>query len=74
MQDLRLRRWAIGLAFFTSFCHFLSASIDESWLSLVAGCLFIVLGCLMFNQTYRVVIEPREEDPEREYESWGWRP
>lgn len=72
MQHLRLRRWAIGLAFFTSSCYFLSFSIDESWLSLLGGCLFIVIGCLMFNRTYRVVIEPREED--REYESWGWRP
>ena len=72
MQRLRLRRWAIGLAFLTSFCHFLSFAIDESWLSLVAGCRFIVIGCLMFDSTYRVVIEPREED--WEYESWGWRP
>lgn len=46
--------------------------LDGSTLALVAGIGNFVLGCLMFNSTYRVVFEPREED--RELEPWGWKP
>jgi hypothetical protein len=70
---LRHRRWAIGLAFFASSCFFLSFTLGvRSWVSFVAGASNLLFGVLLFNQTFRVVIEPREED--RPFEPWEWRP